>query len=112
MRCEAVVGAANNQLAEPRSAQLLVDAGITLVPDYVANAGGIINIAHELVGYRRDAANARVRTIFDTTMAVLHEAKTEGVSPTEVADHVAEARLTGYGRPGRAGTARATVTGG
>jgi valine dehydrogenase (NAD+) len=112
MRCEAVVGAANNQLAEPRSARLLVAAGITFVPDYVANAGGIVNISHELVGYRRDAAHARVRTIFDTTLAVLHEAKTEGVSPAEVADRMAERRLTGYGRPGRARGARATVTGG
>jgi valine dehydrogenase (NAD+) len=112
MRCEAVVGAANNQLTEPRSARLLLDAGITFVPDFVANAGGIINIAQELVGYDRELAQAQVRTIFDTTMAVLREAKTAGASTTEVADRMAERRLTGYGRQGRAGTARATVTGG
>ncbi len=45
-------------------------------------------------------------------MAVLDEAKTEGVSATNVADRMAERRLAGYGRPGRAGAARATVTGG
>jgi valine dehydrogenase (NAD+) len=112
MRCEAVVGAANNQLAGPGSAHLLADAGITFVPDYVANAGGIINIAQELVGYRRELAHAQVRTIFDTTMAVLHEATTEGVTTIEVADRMAQRRLTGYGRPGSAGAARATVTGG
>ena len=112
LRCEAIVGAANNQLAEPQCARLLVEAGITFVPDYVANAGGIINIAQELVSHRRELASTRVRTIFDTTMAVLDEAKTEGASPTNVADRMAERRLAGYGRSGRAGAARATVTGG
>ncbi len=57
LRCEAIVGAANNQLAEPQCARLLVEAGITFVPDYVANAGGIINIAQELVGHRREPAS-------------------------------------------------------
>jgi len=112
LRCQAVVGAANNQLAEPGCAQLLADAGITYVPDYVANAGGIVNIAQELVGYRRELAHAQVRTIFATTSAVLNEAVAEGKSTTEVADRMAERRLTGYGQPGRARGARATVTGG
>lgn len=110
MHCEAVVGAANNQLADPRCVQLLADAGITYVPDYVANAGGIINIAEELVGYNRDVAEARVRTIFDTTMKVLQEAKTEGATTTDVADRIAEQRLTGYVRPERTREAGATIT--
>jgi valine dehydrogenase (NAD+) len=112
LRCEAVVGAANNQLAEPRSVRLLADAGIAYVPDFVANAGGIINIADELVGYRLDRAHAAVRTIFDTTMEVLTEAAAAGASTTEVAEAMAERRLTGYGRPGPAQASRATVTGG
>jgi valine dehydrogenase (NAD+) len=112
LRCEAVVGAANNQLAEPRCAPLLVDAGITYVPDYVANAGGIINISQELVGYRREVAHAKMRTIFDTTMTVLDRARSEHVSPTVVAADMAERRLKGYGQPGPAAAARATVTGG
>jgi glutamate dehydrogenase/leucine dehydrogenase len=112
LRCQAIVGAANNQLAEPRSVRLLADAGITYVPDFVANAGGIINISHELVGYRPDRANAAVRRIFDTAMAVLTEATAAGASTTEVAEAMARRRLTGYGRPGPAPAARATVTGG
>ena len=112
LRCEAVVGAANNQLAEPRCAPLLVQAGITYVPDYIANAGGIINISQELVGYRRELAHAKVRAVFDTTMAVLDGAKSDDVSPAVVADVMAERRLKGYGRRGRADAAPATVTGG
>jgi valine dehydrogenase (NAD+) len=112
LRCEAIVGAANNQLAERRCARLLVEAGITYVPDYVANAGGIINIAQELAGYKRELAVAKVRTVFDTTTAVLHDATAEGVSPTDVADIMAERRLTGYRRTGPAAAARVPVTGG
>jgi valine dehydrogenase (NAD+) len=112
LRCEAVVGAANNQLAEPRCAPLLVEAGITYVPDYVANAGGIINISQELVGYRREVALAKVRAVFDTTMGVLDQARSDEVSPTVVAEDMAERRLRGYGRPRRAAAAPATVTGG
>jgi valine dehydrogenase (NAD+) len=112
LRCQAIVGAANNQLAESRSVRLLSDAGIAYVPDFVANAGGIINIAHELVGYRLDRAHAAVRTIFETTMAVLTEATATGASTTEVAEEMARRRLTGYGRPGPAQAPRATVTGG
>jgi valine dehydrogenase (NAD+) len=110
MRCSAVVGAANNQLAAPGSARLLDEAGITYVPDYVANAGGIINIAQELVGYRRDLAQARVRGIFDTTTRVLQEATTEEVSTTEVADRMAEHRLGGFVLPEHTRVAGATVT--
>jgi glutamate dehydrogenase/leucine dehydrogenase len=82
------------------------------VPDFVANAGGIINIAHELVGYRLDRAHDAVRTIFDTTMAVLTEATATGASTTEIAEEMARRRLTGYGRSGPARAPRATVTGG
>jgi glutamate dehydrogenase/leucine dehydrogenase len=110
MRCSAVVGAANNQLAAPESARLLDEAGITYVPDYVANAGGIINIAQELVGYRRDLAQARIRRIFDTTTRVLQEATTEGLSTTELADRIAEDRLAGYVLPEPTRAAGATVT--
>ncbi len=112
MRCEAVVGAANNQLSEPRSVGLLTDAGIAYVPDYVANAGGIINISHELAGYRRERAHAAVRAIFDTTTSVLTEAAATGASTSEVADAMARRRLKGYGRRGPAPAPRATVTGG
>ena len=97
--CAAVVGAANNQLAEPSAAKLLADAGVLYAPDYVVNAGGVINIAEELSprGYHRDRAFAAVRRIFDTTAAVLATAEAEGVTTAEAADGLAERRIEAVG---------------
>ena len=93
--CAAVVGAANNQLADPASAKLLDDAGVLYAPDYVVNAGGVINIAEELTpgGYRPERARAAVQRIFDTTTALLADAVADGVSPSEAADRLAERRI-------------------
>ncbi|HEX2273307.1 MAG TPA: Glu/Leu/Phe/Val dehydrogenase [Acidimicrobiales bacterium] len=95
LRCAAVVGAANNQLADDGSAKLLDDAGILYAPDYVVNAGGVINIAEEMApgGYRPDRALAAVRRIFDTTTALLARAAADGVSTAEAADRLAEQRV-------------------
>ena len=67
LRCRAIAGAANNQLADDRIATLLQQHGILWAPDFVANAGGIINIAEEAGGYDPAAARDRVRGI-GTTM--------------------------------------------
>jgi leucine dehydrogenase len=82
LRCAAVVGSANNQLAEPADAERLRAAGVLYAPDYVVNAGGIINIAEELshAGYHQARAWDRVRRIYDTTAAVLHAADDEGIT--------------------------------
>jgi glutamate dehydrogenase/leucine dehydrogenase len=96
LRCAAVVGSANNQLADgPASARLLADAGVLYAPDYVANAGGLINIAEELApgGYHPDLAQAAVRRIFDTVTSVLQAAEEDGVSTAEAADRLAEKRV-------------------
>ncbi len=95
LRCAAVVGSANNQLAHATCAKLLADAGILYAPDYVVNAGGIINIAEELspAGYHRERAHAAVERIFATTTAVLEVAEAEGITPAEAADRLAERRI-------------------
>jgi len=96
LRCAAVVGSANNQLADgAASARLLADAGVLYAPDFVANAGGLINIAEELApgGYHPDVARTAVRRIFDTVTSVLHVAEGEGVSTAEAADQLAEKRI-------------------
>jgi glutamate dehydrogenase/leucine dehydrogenase len=98
LRCAAVVGCANNQLADPDCVQLLEDAGVLYAPDYVVNAGGVINIAEELRGYHRERAYANVRGIFDTTAAVLATARREGITTVEAADRMAERRLAELGR--------------
>ena len=98
--CTAVVGSANNQLADPSCAKLLADQGVLYAPDYVVNAGGIINIAEELspAGYHPDRALAAVRRIFDTTTAVLETAQGEGITTAEAADRQAERRVDAIGR--------------
>ena len=113
MRCQAVVGAANNQLAETECAVLLAKAGITYVPDFIANAGGIINLAEELDrGYRQDRALSRVRGILATTGDVLDTARREGATTTEIAERMAEQRLSGAGRMAPSGRARVDTAGG
>jgi valine dehydrogenase (NAD+) len=95
LRCAAVVGAANNQLSEAACAKLLDEAGVLYAPDYVVNAGGLVNIAEELGpgGYDDDRAAAAVERIFDTTAALLVTAVADGVSTTEAADRLAERRI-------------------
>jgi len=100
MACAAVVGSANNQLAEPSCAKLLRDQGILYAPDYVVNSGGIINIAEERSpgGYHQDRAYAEVQRIFATTTRVLAEAEEEGVTTAEAADRIAERRIAEMAR--------------
>ncbi|CAA9249481.1 MAG: Branched-chain amino acid dehydrogenase [deaminating](EC [uncultured Acidimicrobiales bacterium] len=96
LRCAAVLGSANNQLADgAASARLLADAGVLYAPDFVVNAGGLINIAEELApgGYHPDLARAAVRRIFDTLTSVLSAAEQDGVTTAEAADRRAQDRI-------------------
>lgn len=112
LRCAIVAGAANNQLLEPRHGRALHHRGILYAPDYVINAGGIINIAEELEpgGYDRDRALERVRGIASTLDELFARAGREGGSTADVADRMALERLAaaraeaGDG-PAKAGTA-------
>ncbi|HEY2302224.1 MAG TPA: Glu/Leu/Phe/Val dehydrogenase dimerization domain-containing protein [Acidimicrobiales bacterium] len=110
LACRAVAGSANNQLATPEDGARLADHGILYAPDFVVNAGGVINIAEERVGYRQERAYANVRRIFDTTAAVLSEADRSGVTPvvaaeTRALDRIKQvgslARIRTFDRPGR-----------
>jgi leucine dehydrogenase len=98
LQCAAVVGSANNQLADPSCSDLLATAGVLYAPDYVVNAGGVINISEELLGYHRERAYAKVRRIFDTTLAVIGTAERDGITTTAAADRLAEARMETVGR--------------
>jgi leucine dehydrogenase len=99
LRCAAVVGAANNQLAEPADADRLASAGIVYVPDFIANAGGVINIAEELHGYDHQRARDAVAHIRETTAAVLHISATEGIGTEEAAERLAEVRIMSARHP-------------
>jgi leucine dehydrogenase len=89
MPAKLVCGAANNQLATPDVAALLVDRGITYVPDYVANAGGIINVSAEYLGESSLDVEARVMAIGPRVATILDQADREGASPALVADRMA-----------------------
>ncbi|MGQ0508262.1 MAG: Glu/Leu/Phe/Val dehydrogenase family protein, partial [Myxococcaceae bacterium] len=93
LRVKAIAGAANNQLEEPRHGRELAERGIVYVPDYAINAGGLINVAQEVVGYDRDKARARAGRIYETIEAILERSKATKQRPEEVADRMVEERL-------------------
>jgi leucine dehydrogenase len=95
LRCRAVAGAANNQLESDELAAVLRERGILWTPDFVANAGGIINIAVELepAGYDADRARERVLGIGDTLRTVFGAADAEGITPLAAAMELARTRL-------------------
>jgi leucine dehydrogenase len=95
LRFEIIAGAANNQLASRDVADALAAAGILYVPDFLANAGGIINIAEEAEGYDLERALKAVGRIGATTTEVLERAEVRGTTPVAAADELVAARLNG-----------------
>jgi len=95
LRCRAIAGAANNQLTEESVAALLARRGILWAPDYVVNAGGVINLAVELrpEGYDPAVARRQARMIGATLAEVLDAADAERVTPLKAANALAERRL-------------------
>jgi len=104
LRCTAVVGSANNQLATEQDAQRIADSGVLYAPDYVVNAGGVINIAHERGGYDRQRAEEQIRGIRLTVLQVLELAEAEGVTTAAAADLLAERRIDAASSTPPAGT--------
>ncbi len=98
LRCAAVAGAANNQLLTPGHGKLLEDRDILYAPDFIINAGGLINVADELRGYDKERALAQVMGIFHTLRRVFQTAKLEKTTPSEAADRFAEERIRNIGR--------------
>lgn len=93
LRCAIVVGAANNQLAQPDDAARLADRGILYGPDYIANAGGVIDGARYLFGWTEERTRATIDAIYDTMLEVFARAEALGITPAAAADRLAEARL-------------------
>jgi len=101
LQCAAVCGCANNQLATDDDGERLGAHGVLYAPDYVVNAGGVMNIAQELGsgGYDHDRAWAQIAGIRDTTAKIFALADERRVTPAEAADHLAEARLAEAAQP-------------
>ena len=93
-----VCGGANNQLAHAGIEKVLADRGILYAPDYVVNAGGVIQVADELTGFNFDRAKARAAQIFTTTRQIFTLADADGVPPAVAADRLAERRMSEVGR--------------
>jgi leucine dehydrogenase len=93
LACRVVCGAANNQLADDSVDELLAARGVVYVPDFVASAGGIINIAEEFTGYSRARAIERAEAIEDTVVRLLDRARHDGQPPGRAAVTVARARI-------------------
>ncbi len=98
LRARIVCGAANNQLAHPGIEKELQDRGVLYAPDYLVNAGGLIQVADELEGFSFERARQRAERIYDTAARVFALAQEEGVPPAVAADRIAERRMTEVGR--------------
>jgi leucine dehydrogenase len=105
LRCKAIAGCANNQLLEPRHARDLMERGILYAPDYVINAGGIINVSVELLpgGYDEAASLRKIERIFDNLKQVFEISRRERIPTNEAAARLAEQRLA----TGRSSNSRA-----
>jgi leucine dehydrogenase len=113
LRCRAVVGAANNQLGALAADVRLAERGILYAPDFVVNAGGIINLAEEFVGYDRTRALERTAGIEATTTEVFRVAREREITPSRAAETLARSRIEveGAGRRWQPGDPAAWTNG-
>jgi leucine dehydrogenase len=93
LRCSIVAGAANNQLEEDRHGDALDAKGILYAPDYVINAGGLINVYGELVGYGLETAKEKARGIYGTLLSIYDIAEEEAIPTYRAADRLARERI-------------------
>lgn len=94
LHCQAIVGAANNQLSSPDIAFQLKEKGILYVPDFVVNAGGIINIAEEVIHkYHALEAQKKTENLFSIVLQICRRALVENKTPVEIALEIAEKNL-------------------
>lgn len=98
LRCRVVAGAANNQLADEQAGSAALRARqILYVPDFVLNAGGVINVAHEMQGYNAERATAQVQRIYEVIHQVLERARIADTAPHLAASQLAEERIAQVG---------------
>jgi leucine dehydrogenase len=95
MKCPVIAGAANNQLADENvHGPMLIEKGIIYVPDFLINAGGLINVGAELDGYNRERVMGNVEKIYDRTLEILELSEREKIHTQAAAMKIAEKRLT------------------
>lgn len=98
LKCEILAGPANNQLGdEDKHSKELATRGILYAPDYVINAGGLINVASELEGYSQPRALKQAENIYNTLRKILLRSQELGITTIEAANHIVEERLAAIG---------------
>lgn len=93
LKAKVIAGAANNQLKETRHGDQIHEMGIVYAPDYVINAGGVINVADELYGYNAERALKKVEGIYGNIERVLEISQRDGIPTYLAADRLAEERI-------------------
>ncbi|MAE75018.1 MAG: leucine dehydrogenase [Bdellovibrionaceae bacterium] len=97
LRCQIVAGGANNQLAEARHGRALKESGVLYAPDYVINAGGLMNVFVELEGYSSERAIDKTTQVYDNMMQVFQIAEDNDVTTEDAANRLAESRIKHLG---------------
>lgn len=99
LKCDIVAGAANNVLEdEENHGQMLIDSGILYAPDYVINAGGLINVSGELEGYNEERAHDKASRIYDVILDILDYAEQNDMPTFKASNILAEKRIENVGR--------------
>ncbi|MFC9538898.1 Leu/Phe/Val dehydrogenase [Lysinibacillus sp. NPDC056959] len=93
LKAKVIAGSANNQLQDSRHGDYLHELEIVYAPDYVINAGGVINVADELYGYNRERAMKRVEGIYDSLEKIFAISKRDGIPTYVAANRLAEERI-------------------
>ncbi|MEH7502326.1 branched-chain amino acid dehydrogenase [Neobacillus drentensis] len=93
LKARVIAGSANNQLKDTRHGDIIHEMGIVYAPDYVINAGGVINVADELYGYNQERAMKKVEQLYGTIEKVIEISKRDGIPTYVAADRMAEERI-------------------
>lgn len=99
LKCSIICGAANNQLADEKiHGEAVLKKGILYAPDFVVNAGGLVNVYNELLGYNRERAMKQAEGIYGNVSKVFQIAKSENIPTYVAANHMAEQRIAAIGK--------------
>jgi leucine dehydrogenase len=93
LKCKVVAGAANNQLKESSHGKALIENGILYAPDYLINAGGLMNVSIEFEGWADSKSRRMINTIYDTTLNIFDISDEQGIPTNQAADVLAETRI-------------------
>lgn len=99
LKCKVIAGAANNQLQnEVKHGKQCMEMGIVYAPDYLINAGGVINCFFEVIGYNKERVMELTKDIYNTTLAIFDKAEKENIPTYLAANKIAEERIEAIGK--------------